>query len=60
MKCSSRRNCNWPDGADGATRSSLNEVQFPKELQRDGGGLSVGRRTCLNEVQFPKELQQCP
>ena len=34
MKCSSRRNCNTPAPSRPTTGSSLNEVQFPKELQR--------------------------
>ena len=34
MKCSSRRNCNdTPAGPTKRTEPSLNEVQFPKELQ---------------------------
>ena len=42
MKCSSRRNCDrtwttwWPP------KSSLNEVQFPKELRQVRGHLSGG------------------
>ena len=45
------------------TASSLNEVQFPKELQPCVLRRRVGHRRGLNEVQFPKELQpasSCP
>ena len=58
MKCSSRRNCN--SSALSATLSppSLNEVQFPKELQPGLGAPPRSSRCSLNEVQFPKELQQ--
>ena len=37
---------------------SLNEVQFPKELQRSHITTRVRRLIGLNEVQFPKELQR--
>ncbi len=37
---------------------SLNEVQFPKELQPWTGPAKTVRSNCLNEVQFPKELQR--
>ena len=33
MKCSSRRNCNTSQNGASADALSLNEVQFPKELQ---------------------------
>ena len=58
MKCSSRRNCNTtvPEGG-GVLPCCLNEVQFPKELQRPHLALADSAARCLNEVQFPKELQ---
>ena len=34
MKCSFRRNCNAGSGIPSDEPPSLNEVQFPKELQR--------------------------
>ena len=40
------------------TDTGLNEVQFPKELQRRSVFGSSRTRTGLNEVQFPKELQR--
>ena len=60
MKCSSQRNCNSraPVSLTGPSLR-LNEVQFPKELQR-GATLRTGTTGCLNEVQFPKELQPFP
>ena len=58
MKCSSRRNCNHPMNSGGGSSSCLNEVQFPKELQRFAPRSVMGAWTGLNEVQFPKELQQ--
>ena len=39
----------------GAT--SLNEVQFPKELRPAASPSSTASPTSLNEVQFPKELR---
>ena len=45
MKCSSRRNCNRSPGTRPvACCPGLNEVQFPKELQRRwaAGGKPVG------------------
>ena len=36
---------------------SLNEVQFPKELQPPGMAIPGWGLPSLNEVQFPKELQ---
>ena len=38
--------------------SSLNEVQFPKELQRADPPVWGWGLMGLNEVQFPKELQR--
>ena len=35
MKCSFRRNCNAGSGIPSDEPPSLNEVQFPKELQPD-------------------------
>ena len=58
MKCSSRRNCNPPPGRGWRTfLASLNEVQFPKELQRHRTPSRQPWPRRLNEVQFPKELQ---
>ena len=44
----------------GGSSSCLNEVQFPKELQRFAPRSVMGAWTGLNEVQFPKELQLSP
>ena len=57
MKCSSRRNCNNRAPESGDVSTSLNEVQFPKELQPLRTRFTVSPRRRLNEVQFPKELQ---
>ena len=56
MKCSSRRNCDLVYWAAHQMGSSLNEVQFPKEL-RPGPPSLAGSRCGLNEVQFPRELR---
>ena len=42
MKCSSRRNCNDDFVLDSKGWKSLNEVQFPKELQHRAPGCSPG------------------
>ena len=43
MKCSSQRNCNPTSGEAGDATPGLNEVQFPKELQRVVDSVGDGR-----------------
>ena len=57
MKCSSRRNCNPSTNSTRGCVMSLNEVQFPKELQRFVVRRPRRSRRRLNEVQYPKALQ---
>ena len=59
MKCSSRKNCKRGRHlSSSGRRQTLNEVQFPKELQGSRSTRTGPRATrSLNDVQFPKELQ---